>query len=261
MERDKLLGTMDAKVWTDEFMATKARLGDEEFDHAMMLAWFANAIMAGFDEANRRAQRALDAEREKVKELVANQAEYEKCTDEQITALNQGCLDYEKQIATLQAQLRQVEGERDDYRLMYMSLTGETYDNPLSRAHNELSTLRQLVEALPVVDGRMDVECGACYYIRSFVAGQYGIVCGLITEQSTAMAIKALLEYRAALAAQDAGVVIRRIVDDSFGSQMEMCSREDCGLQVVRPGQFQCLHPNCYDADQPHPTEERHEQR
>ncbi len=29
MERDKLLGTMDAKVWTDEFMATKARLGDE----------------------------------------------------------------------------------------------------------------------------------------------------------------------------------------------------------------------------------------
>jgi len=148
MERDKLLGSMDAKVWTDEFMATKARLGDEEFDHAMMLAWFANAIMAGFDEANRRAQRALDAEREKVKELVANQAEYEKCTDEQITALNQGCLDYEKQIATLQAQLRQVEGERDDYRLMYMSLTGESYDNPLSQARAELTTLRQLVGAL-----------------------------------------------------------------------------------------------------------------
>jgi len=55
------------------------------------------------------AQRALDAEREKVKELVANQAEYEKCTDEQITALNQGCLDYEKQIATLQAQLAEIE--------------------------------------------------------------------------------------------------------------------------------------------------------
>jgi len=41
--------------------------------------------------------------------LVANQAEYEKCTDEQITALNQGCLDYEKQIATLQAQLAEIE--------------------------------------------------------------------------------------------------------------------------------------------------------
>ena len=58
------------------------------------------------------AQRALDAEREKVKELVANQAEYEKCTDEQITALNQGCLDYEKQIATPQAQLAAL---RHDY--------------------------------------------------------------------------------------------------------------------------------------------------
>ena len=59
MERDKLLGSMDAKVWTDEFMATKARLGDEEFDHAMMLGWFANAIMAGFDEATRRQQATI----------------------------------------------------------------------------------------------------------------------------------------------------------------------------------------------------------
>ena len=172
------------------------------------------------------AQRALDAEREKVKELVANQAEYEKCTDEQITALNQGCLDYEKQIATLQAQLadrdamilqmgeqaarlakdgiaakaqlRQVEGDAETYRKMHAVCTMN-----LALANNDLTTLRQLVEALPVVDGRMDVECGACYYIRSFVAEQYGVVCGLITEQATAMAIKALLEYRAVLAAQD----------------------------------------------------------
>ena len=171
------------------------------------------------------AQRALDAEREKVKELVANQAEYEKCTDEQITALNQGCLDYEKQIATLQAQLadrdamilqmgeqaarlakdgiaakaqlRQVEGDAETYRKMHAVCTMN-----LALANNDLTTLRQLVEALPVVDGRMDVECGACYYIRSFVAEQYGVVCGLITEQATAMAIKALLEYRAVLAAQ-----------------------------------------------------------
>lgn len=170
------------------------------------------------------AQRALDAEREKVKELVANQAEYEKCTDEQITALNQGCLDYEKQIATLQAQLadrdamilqmgeqaarlakdgiaakaqlRQVEGDAETYRKMHAVCTMN-----LALANNDLTTLRQLVEALPVVDGRMDVECGACYYIRSFVAEQYGVVCGLITEHATAMAIKALLEYRATLAA------------------------------------------------------------
>ena len=172
------------------------------------------------------AQRALDAEREKVKELVANQAEYEKCTDEQITALNQGCLDYEKQIATLQAQLAEIEqilciesGKttvdkvRDLHHSFkqvwnsYQSAVNELFDTQaqLRQVEGERQALRQLVEALPVVDGRMDVECGACYYIRSFVAGQYGVVCGLITEQSTAMAIKALLEYRATLAAQDAG--------------------------------------------------------
>ena len=78
----------------------------------------------------------------------------------------------------------------------------------MAKRSEDYDTLRQLVEALPVVDGRMGIECGACYYIRSFVAGQYGIVCGLMTEQSTAMAIKTLLEYRATLAAQvakDAG--------------------------------------------------------
>ena len=50
MERaiDPLL-TIDAKLWADEFMATKQRLGDAEFDHAMMLGWFANAIMRGYD--------------------------------------------------------------------------------------------------------------------------------------------------------------------------------------------------------------------
>ncbi len=55
----ELLSTMDAKVWADEFMETKARLGEKEFDHAMMLGWFANAIMAGFDEATRRQQATI----------------------------------------------------------------------------------------------------------------------------------------------------------------------------------------------------------
>ena len=165
------------------------------------------------------AQRALDAEREKVKELVANQAEYEKCTDEQITALNQGCLDYEKQIATLQAQLADRDamilqmGEQAA-RLAKDGIAAKAQLRQLEGQSKQqaeeavivfakYTTLRQLVAALPVVDGRMDVECGACYYIRSFVAEQYGVVCGLITEQATAMAIKALLEYRAVLAAQD----------------------------------------------------------
>jgi len=232
------------------------------------------------------AQRALDAEREKVKELVANQAEYEKCTDEQITALNQGCLDYEKQIATLQAQLadrdamilqmgkqaarlakdgiaakaqlRQVEGERDahaqdvddlidccinDVLVTHATPGGKPHDpdpqirplrDKIAGSLVELQTLRQLVEALPVVDGRMDVECGACYYIRSFIAGQYGVVCGLITEQSTAMAIKALLEYRATQAAQDAGAKLPAWVNEAMR---------------LAPTQ----------TNPPHPTEERHE--
>jgi hypothetical protein len=110
---------MDAKVWTDEFMATKARLGNKEFDHAMMLSWFANAIMAGFDEANRRAQRALDAEREKVKfgscEVCWNLA-WVLCRDDEPNAVPMKCANgttywrcdycwYKQQLATLQAQL------------------------------------------------------------------------------------------------------------------------------------------------------------
>ena len=103
---------------------------------------------------------------------------------------------------------RALDAERE--KVKRLSTCGTDHSTPWWQVKCEdleaqLATLRQLVEALPVVDGRMDVECGACYYIRSFVAGQYGIVCGLMTEQSTAMAIKALLEYRATLAAQDAG--------------------------------------------------------
>jgi len=125
------------------------------------------------------AQRALDAEREALSKRCMCEHEWD--GDGALLSRTE-CFYHAEQttkLATLQAQLRQVEGERQ--------------------------ALRQLVEALPVVDGRMDVECGACYYIRSFVAGQYGIVCGLMTEQSTAMAIKTLLEYRATLAAKDAG--------------------------------------------------------
>ena len=50
------LTTTDAKLWADEFMKVKARLGEQKFDHAMMLGWFANAIMQGYDEGRRRAK-------------------------------------------------------------------------------------------------------------------------------------------------------------------------------------------------------------
>ena len=175
------------------------------------------------------AQRALDAEREKVKELEAELEEYRSIAEQQ------GASKAVSQLATLQAQLadrdamilqmgkqaaglakdgiaakaqlRQVEGERAKWEdIAGLRFAGDhKFVKEMELLKVENTTLRQLVEALPVVDGRMDVECGACYYIRSFVAGQYGIVCGLITEPSTAMAIKTLLEYRAVLAAQDAG--------------------------------------------------------
>lgn len=67
------LQTIDAKLWADEFMATKQRLGDAEFDHAMMLGWFANAIMRGYDEGKRLgaadAQATIEALQARVREL------------------------------------------------------------------------------------------------------------------------------------------------------------------------------------------------
>ena len=194
-------------------------------------------------------QAALDAER-------ANRLAMEACVDRDVKAIK----DLKAQLATLQAQLRQAEHDAETYRKMHTVCTMN-----LALANNELTTLQQLVAALPVVDVQevsvwlSPDESGWLVSKRpAFPAGLYW---AKFRTQDEADSFRSLLAYRATLVAQDAGVVIRRIVDDSFGSQMEMCSREDCGLQVVRPGQFQCLHPNCYDADQPHPTEERHEQR
>ena len=257
-------------------------------------------------------QAALDAER-------ANRLAMEACVDRDVKATK----DLKAQLATLQAQLRQVEGERDEWERKCRGLC-QAHGVLLIEHHDmkkDLTTLRQLVAQLQFykdVSVSHRVEGNGLETWKVWVDHNPLAECDTEGEAS---AIKGLLTYRAILAAQDApqpapnerveyarlelaalfstpgaptleqaklvcenknpadaqcilnayealreaaqdaGVVIRRIVDDSFGSQMEMCSREDCGLQVVRPGQFQCLHPNCYDADQPHPTEERHEQR
>lgn len=53
MEQVNLNDTFDAKVWAQEFMKTiteKKLVVDED----LMLAWFANAIMAGHDHAYRK---------------------------------------------------------------------------------------------------------------------------------------------------------------------------------------------------------------
>lgn len=48
-----LHGTLDAKIWAYEFVK---RFGGDE---GLMIGWFANAIMAGFDEATRREEAKL----------------------------------------------------------------------------------------------------------------------------------------------------------------------------------------------------------
>ena len=291
MERDRLLGTMDAKVWTDEFMATRARLGDKEFDHAMMLAWFANAIMAGFDEANRCAQRALDAAQARVKELererdvwrdktkhlgkvssdlqaqlaamtesrdawrlaqecsekaymsLATQIPSERYDYDPVNlALLDGAKEQErigrKQIADLQAQLRQVEGERDHAKKME-AVQKEVADNQtwhvqklkgwrdtvtlalqrpggarfedvpghIKALVKEHDTLQQLVSALPVVDVQevsvwlSPDESGWLVSKRpAFPAGLYW---AKFRTQAEADSFRALLAYRATLVAQD----------------------------------------------------------
>lgn len=46
-----------------------------------------------------------------------------------------------------------------------------------------------------------------------------------------------------------------RTIEDGFGSCWELCDRQDCGLQVVRPGKAQC---DCnYDEDPQHYDWER----
>jgi seryl-tRNA synthetase len=121
------------------------------------------------------AQRALDAEREKVKGL-EEQLRLANCDQANTEAdLN----DVTSQLATLQAQLRQVEGDRQ--------------------------TLRQLVKALPVYK---DVSISHRVDENDFETWKVWVDHNPLAECDTegeASAIKGLLTYRATLAAQDAG--------------------------------------------------------
>ena len=51
------VGIFDARVWAKEFMQEwrKHSNRDSWIDESLMISWFANAIMAGYDEAKRRA--------------------------------------------------------------------------------------------------------------------------------------------------------------------------------------------------------------
>ena len=131
------------------------------------------------------AQRALDAEREKAKQLGRTLA------------------DVYQQRDGLQAQLRQVEGERDKLRSELNEYTDITLKELTS-----LLTLRQLVAQLPVVDGQevsvwlSPDESGWLVSKRpAFPAGLYW---AKFRTQDEADSFRSLLAYRATLAAQDA---------------------------------------------------------
>jgi hypothetical protein len=45
---------MDGKLWADEFNRTAISLGYQSMDEGWLIGWFCNAIMAGYDTAQRR---------------------------------------------------------------------------------------------------------------------------------------------------------------------------------------------------------------
>ena len=152
--------------------------------------WVANGILASnecgglvkYDDA----QRALDAERARVKELEAELEEYRSIAEQQ------GASKAVSQLATLQAQLRQVEGERAKWEdIAGLRFAGDhKFVKEMELLKVENTTLRQLVEALPVVDGEI-TELTACVAVRG--------------HRVTYATIRDLLKARATLAAQDAG--------------------------------------------------------
>jgi len=56
-----LTGEFDAKIWAEEFMKLFGK-SLSQIDEGLMLSWFANAIMAGYDKAKREALTAIKQE-------------------------------------------------------------------------------------------------------------------------------------------------------------------------------------------------------
>jgi hypothetical protein len=57
MEENAWTQSIDAVVWAQKFMEYKKRMRwtHSDIDESLMTTWFANAIMAGYDEATRRS--------------------------------------------------------------------------------------------------------------------------------------------------------------------------------------------------------------
>jgi len=94
-QQDKidLHSTIDAKVWTDEFCRLNAAA-----DHGAMLGWFANAIMAGFDEANRRALATRPAAAGEAGSVQSIDAEFYRLLTEIADETVMGCIGWSQTI-------------------------------------------------------------------------------------------------------------------------------------------------------------------
>lgn len=66
---DPLLTSADAQVWAREFMRIWSGRW-HEVDEGLMIAWFANAIMRGFDESAKRDREKIAALEESHQELI-----------------------------------------------------------------------------------------------------------------------------------------------------------------------------------------------
>jgi hypothetical protein len=61
LDGTNLIGNTDAAEWTDTFLAI-AEQQDwtiEDIDWGLMIGWFSNAIMAGYDEGRRELAREM----------------------------------------------------------------------------------------------------------------------------------------------------------------------------------------------------------
>ena len=56
----KLPQSFDARDWVVEWLETIKKHPDIPTDEGTMLSWFANALMAGYDEATRRNKKKIE---------------------------------------------------------------------------------------------------------------------------------------------------------------------------------------------------------
>lgn len=164
------LQTIDAKLWADEFMATKQRLGDAEFDHAMMLGWFANAIMRGYDEGKRLgaadAQATIEALQARVRELeewVQDQSTANLETMRHTDEMQSRALEAEQQLTRRTAELARVRKKLGETKL-YIQQERANRDSLVACVNRDVKTikeLRTLILALPKVEAVPMTEAGA----------------------------------------------------------------------------------------------------